>query len=165
MDPYSTHVPVTALALHKTAELYPTLPILECGCGYYSTPMVWLLAQGRPVTVMSADPEWASKFRKIVNVIDIELEAPKQWPDVKFGSGWGLALMDSEESVVNRATRIPALLDAAKVVVMHDAREDVIPQAKYHVVFQSFRPWTWIGSNVVDVAQWFPGGRDGTQHV
>jgi hypothetical protein len=123
--------------------------------------MVWLLAQGRAVTVMSADAAWADKFRSIANVIDVDLAAPKQWPDVKFGSGWGLALMDSEESVVNRATRISALLEAAKVVVMHDAREDVIPQAKYSVVFRGYRPWTWIGSNEVDVNQWFPRADDG----
>lgn len=155
MDPYSTHVPVTALALQKTGELFPDLPILECGCGDYSTPMVWLMANGRPRVVMSADPTWSHRYRSIVDVVDVELAAPKEWAPVDFGSGWGLCLMDSEESVVNRARHIPALLEASKVVVMHDAREDVIPEAAHFAVFRGFRPWTWIGSNVVDVEAWF----------
>lgn len=157
MDPYSTHIPVTALALHKTAELFPDLPILECGCGDYSTPMVWLLSEGRKRVVMSADPSWSHRYKSIVDVIDVELAAPKKWEEVDFGGDWGLALMDSEESVVNRAARIPDLLKVAKVVVMHDAREDQIPEAEYYAVFRGYRPWTWVGSNEVNVEEWFPG--------
>lgn len=156
MDPYSTHIPVTALALAKTGELFPELPILECGCGDYSTPMVWLLSQGRKTVVLSADPTWSRRYTGITSVIDIALEEPKKWREVDFGKGWGLALMDSEESVANRIQHIPALLDAAKVVVMHDAREDMIPEAEYGAVFRGYRPWTWIGSNTVDVESWFP---------
>ena len=156
MDPYGTHIPITALALAKTAELFPDLPILECGCGDYSTPMVWTMAQGRPRVVFSADPEWSSKYANIVDVVDVPLAGPKEWAPVNFGKGWGLVLMDSEESVVNRARHIPALLEASKVVVMHDAREDVIPDAKYYSVFRGFRPWTWIGSNEVNVEEWVP---------
>jgi len=158
VDPYSTHIPVTALALHRTAALFPDLPIMECGCGDYSSPMIKLLADDRTYVIYSADPSWASKYTNLADEIrNVPLAAPKQWQDVDFQEGWGLCLMDSEESVVNRAGRIPDLLGRSKVVVMHDAREDQIPDALYAVVFTAYRPWTWIGSNEVNVEEWFNG--------
>ena len=154
MEPYSTHTPFTALALMKTKELFPNLPILELGCGDYSSPMCYFLAQGRRYEIYSADPEWSSRFSDMARVNKVELAGPKQWAEVDYPRGWGLALLDSEESVVNRMKQIPALLKAAKVVVMHDAREDQIPDARFGAGFTRYRPWTWIGSDVVDVEQW-----------
>lgn len=154
MDPYSTHTPVTALALMKTAELFPDLPILELGCGDYSSPMCNLMAQGRGYVIYSADPVWSDRYKDIAQVRHVELSGPKQWAEVRYPGGWGVALLDSEESVVNRMKQVPALLEAAVVVVMHDAREDQIPEAKYSGLFTRFRPWTWIGSNYVDVERW-----------
>ena len=154
MDPYSTHLAITALALHKTATLFPDLPILECGCGDYSSPMIKLLSDGRKHVIYSADPQWSSRYSRIAEIVRVGLAEPKKWGEVDFKDGWGLALMDSEESVVNRIQHIPALLDRAKVVVMHDSREDAIPQAKHSFVFKDYRPWTWIGSNEVNVVEW-----------
>jgi len=154
MDPYSTHGPITALALMKTAQLFPDLPILELGCGDYSSPMCYFLSEGREYWICSADPDWANRYADIAKIKIVELSAPKQWKRVQYPQGLGLALLDSEESVVNRMKQVPALLEAAKVVVMHDAREDCIPEADYGVLFTRYRPWTWIGSNYVDVEQW-----------
>lgn len=154
MDPYSTHLFFTVVALYRTGREYPELPILECGCGDYSSPLIAALRDGRRHVIYSADPEWSSRFSGLAEVHDVELEAPKKWKMPDIPGGWGLCLMDSEESVVNRATRIPELLEKAKVVVMHDAREDVIPEAEYTSMLRSYRPWTWIGSNVIDVSQW-----------
>jgi len=155
VDPYSTHVPVTALALHKTAALFPGLPILECGCGDYSTPMIWMLKGGREHVIYSADPQWSSRYKDIAEIRRVGLEEPKKWAPVDIAGEWGLCLMDSEESVANRMQRIPALLENCKVVVMHDAREDMIPKAKHAAIFSVYRPWTWIGSSEVDVGAWF----------
>lgn len=155
MDPYATHQPVTALALRMTGELFPSMPILECGCGDYSSPLIWALKGKRRHIIYSADPLWSARFEGMADVVYVPLAGPKKWNDVAWPSGWGLALMDSEESVANRIRHIPALLDAAKVVVMHDAREDMIPEARHSAAFTVYRPWTWIGSNEVDVAAWF----------
>lgn len=163
MDPYSTHLYFTALALNKTAQLYPNLPILECGCGDYSSPVVHALRSGRGYVIYSADPEWRSRYEGIADVRRVDLAGPKKWAMPDIPDGWGLCLMDSEESVVNRASRIPELLDKCKVVVMHDAREDVIPDAKYKALLTAYRPWTWMGSNEIDVAQWM--ATDGTGHI
>jgi hypothetical protein len=157
VDPYSTHLYFTVLALKKTGEIYPDLPILECGCGDYSSPVISALRGPRSHVIYSADPEWASRYEGLAEVRHVALEAPKKWAEPDIPSGWGLCLMDSEESVVNRAARIPELLDKCKVVVMHDAREDVIPKAKYSALLTVYRPWTWIGSNEVDVAGWLNG--------
>lgn len=156
MDPYSTHFPITAVAAQKTLELFPDLPILECGCGNYSTPLLWLMAGGRKQVIYSADPEWSDHYKNLAEVITVKLDAPKKWEKVAFPEGWGLCLMDSEESVANRITHIPGLLEKSKVVIMHDCREDMVPDARYFAILQGFRPWTWIGSNSVNVEEWFP---------
>ena len=156
MDPYSTHLFYTVLALKKTGELYPDLPILECGCGDYSSPVITALKNGRPHVIYSADPSWSERYSDLAEVRDVDLIQPKQWDYPEISGGWGLCLMDSEESVVNRASHIEDLLGKAKVVVMHDAREDVIPEATYFKVLKAYRPWTWMGSNEVDITEWFP---------
>jgi hypothetical protein len=154
MDPYATHIPLIALALHKTQALYPDLPIMECGCGDYSSPMFSLLSQGRKYVIYSADPKWSSQFTDLAEVRDVELRAENHWRDVEFEAGWGLCFMDSEEFVVHRINHIPDLLDKCKVVVMHDARHGCIPEAKYSKLFTRYKPWTWMGSNVEDVSKW-----------
>ena len=156
MDPYSTHVAVTAMALQRTGELFPKMPIMECGCGDYSTPVCWMMAKGRRLDVYSADPSWSDRYRGIANVIPVPMRGAKEWGKYDIHREYGLCLLDSEESVVNRAKQVPRLLKAAKVVVMHDSREDVIPDARFCAVFTVYRPWTWIGSNTVDVESWFP---------
>jgi hypothetical protein len=154
MDPYSTHLFLTALALNKTGQLFPELPIVECGCGDYSSPLIAALRNGRDYVIYSSDPEWSKRYELFADVRHVLIAEKKRWvyPDIK--DGWGLCLMDSEESVVNRATHIPDLIEKCKVVVMHDAREDVIPKAKYQHMLVRYRPWTWIGSNEVDVGEW-----------
>ena len=155
MDPYATHQYILVKALLGTANERPGMPILECGCGDYSSPLIHALRDGREYDIWSADPDWSDRFRGIADsVTTVALNGPKEWSMPGFDRDYGLCLMDSEESVVNRASRIPELLNHCSVVVMHDAREDVIPEAKYRAVFTLYRPWTWIGSNEVDITQW-----------
>ena len=156
MDPYATHVPVTALALVRTAEIAPGLPILECGCGDYSSPMIHLLKGGREHHIYSSDPLWSDRFTDIADrIVKIEPVQPHKWGKWYVQERYGLCLMDSEELVVHRAKQIPRLLDGCLVVVMHDARASMLGTAEYEYLYNRYSPWTWIGSNSFDVRQWF----------
>lgn len=154
MDPYSTHLPVLVTALNYTMGVYPTLPILECGCGDYSTPIIKALRGGRKHKIMSADKDWYNRYADDVHSIEhVNLQGAHHWEDVEFTGEYGLCLMDSEEYVMHRVTHIPKLLEVCKVVVMHDAH--FIPEAKFSYMYRRYDPPTWIGSNHVDVREWF----------
>lgn len=154
MDPYATHLPVLVTALDYTRKLYPGLPIMECGCGDYSTPIVKALKGDRGHVILSADESWYKRYENDVDaVVHVELQGAHHWKDIRFDGNFGLCLMDSEEYVIHRVTHIPELLDSCKVVVMHDAH--ILPEAKYSYVYNKYEPHTWIGSNHVDVSEWF----------
>ena len=156
MDPYSTHIPITALALAKTAELFPDLPIIECGCGDYSSPMIQLLKGKRSHTIYSSDAVWSKKFKDLADlIVPVSPISVHQWGEFSINKQYGLCLMDSEELVVYRAKHIPALLEKCKVVVMHDARANMCDVGKFNYIYNLYLPWTWIGSNSVDVREWF----------
>ena len=156
MDPYATHLPVLVTALMNTRRIYPLLPILECGCGDYSTLIISQLRGMRRHIIMSSDPNWYQWYNgEVSKIIPVETVAEHQWKDVKFDDDpeYGLCLMDSEELVEHRVKRIPDLLRCCRVVVMHDAHR--VPEAKFSYVYSRLYPPTWIGSEHDNVLEWF----------
>lgn len=154
MDPYATHQPVLVKALVETQKLFPLKPILECGCGDYSTPLIRTLKGLRRHEIMSADPDWYEQYKDEVSaILHVEFQGVHHWADVEFKDGYGLCLMDSEEYVANRVQRIPQLLDRCDVVIMHDAH--IQPEAAYSFLYTRYFPATWIGSKHVNVESWF----------
>lgn len=113
MDPYATHLPV----LVETA-LRTTGPILELGCGDYSTPVLAAIAsqQGRRFTVQASDRNWSDRFKDIA---DVEMVDWLTWspPPGRFG----LVFLDNEEFTKERIKRLHQLAAVADVIVMHDA--------------------------------------------
>lgn len=55
----ASHFPILAAAIAKTAG-----PILECGSGDYSTPMIHFLAKDRLIVTAETDPDWMKGFEK-----------------------------------------------------------------------------------------------------
>jgi hypothetical protein len=158
MDAYATHIPVTALAIAKTGLLFPNLPILECGCGDYSSPMIELLKGERKHHILSSDPEWAMRYKNVADLITmVEAIEPHRWGEYAIECEYGLCLLDSEELVMYRMMQIPRLLKACRVIVMHDARSVMASLAKFTHLYTRYMPNTWIGSDSVDVAEWFAG--------
>lgn len=111
MDPYATHLE----ALVSTA-LATDGPILEMGCGDYSTPVLAAIANkmGRGFVVHSSNEEWASKFSDLADVNIVNWD---EWEPPQFG----MALLDSEEHTLKRLSRLPKLLEVGGAVVVHDA--------------------------------------------
>ena len=68
----------------------------------------------------------------------------------KNGQKWGMVFLDSEESVTNRAKRLPALAEVTDVVVMHDAQialhltqwDDLSAKYSKTDVYNKYTPWT-----------------------
>lgn len=113
MDPYSTHL----AALVDTA-MNSKGPILELGCGHYSTPVLASIAaaQERRFLVQASNEEWASQFK---DEVDLELVDWSVWAPPE--GRWGMVFLDSEEAVRDRIKRLPVLAKISDVVVMHDA--------------------------------------------
>ncbi len=164
MTPYSTHlVPSVTSAIH-THLLWPGSPILELGCGHYSTPLFSSIAkaQKRDFQIVTSDPEWAKSFQTDPNHLQI-IEF-HQWPEFVFEGEWGLVLVDHEEFVIHRFAQLFKLSEKAKVVVFHDANridEQEVSWGlihtlyKYVYIYDRYFPRTAILSNYVDPQEWF----------
>ncbi len=144
MDPYATHLEV----LIGTAAMTEG-PILELGCGHYSTlPLAALAAaQNRQFKAQASNREWAAQFGELVEVVDWNAWVP---PLPDGGGKWGMVFLDSEEAVRDRVKRLPILADITDTVVMHDANvaygvpgfKDLIAKYKQCLMFRRYVPWT-----------------------
>lgn len=164
MEPYSTHLVPTVTAAVRSGMLWPELPILELGCGHYSTPLLASIAkmQDRKLHVMTSDPVWAGHFEKDPH--EIKWVKPSGWPEASLEGDWGMVLVDHEEFVVCRFAQLLKLHQNAKVVVFHDANRieeegiswGLIQSLYKHVYFfDRYFPTTAILSNFVDPRSWF----------
>jgi len=112
MDPYATHQRALIAAAMITEG-----PIVEMGCGNYSTPLLYEVAksQGRKFTVYSTDREWSSKFTDYVDVVILE-----SWNDFPYPENVGLTFLDNEQYIRDRKLHVPRLLQTSDVVICHD---------------------------------------------
>lgn len=109
MDPYATHLPVLV-----REALQARGPILELGCGDYSTPVLAEIAQHveQPFFFYSADPVWSARFPTVQKYI-------VDWAAVKFPPA-DIVLLDNEQFTKDRIRHLPALSKTSRVVVVHD---------------------------------------------
>lgn len=140
MDKYATHLE----ALVESA-LSSQGPILELGCGDYSTPVLAAIArqQGRKFLVQAQDEAWAAKY---LDIAEVQIVKWSEW--VPHGQ-WGMALLDSEESTAGRIERLPALAEVTRLVVLHDADPSMgRPRwpdcsAGWEItLYKRYKPWT-----------------------
>jgi len=87
-------------------------PILELGCGDYSTPVLAAIAAhlGVQFSFMSSSQEWAEKYPG-GRIVD--------WETVVFPQA-DVVFLDNEERTRDRIKHLPALAKTSRVVVMHD---------------------------------------------
>ena len=132
MDPYATHQRLLIAAVMQTKG-----PIVEMGCGDYSTPLLAEIAgiQKRPFTVYTTAEQWGAKYRALADVHI--LHSWDQYPYPKCG----LTLLDNEEYVRDRKKHVPRLLDTSAVVVCHDMGLNEW-DARYFTVDEAHKPPT-----------------------
>jgi hypothetical protein len=166
---YGTH-----MAPLLTAVAYTTGPILELGCGDYSTPLLHALCSKTHRFLLSADTDkkwlhlfmdlenWWHQF-KYVPVYEDDWERnpkPHLWDEVGAGTRWGVVLIDHRPGE-RRAVDIKRLKDQADILVVHDAQElgynyaSVMGDFKYRYLYKRYSTQTLVLSNVIDVAALF----------
>jgi hypothetical protein len=144
MDVYATHLhPLVEVALDTEG------PILELGCGHYSTPVLSAIArhQQRRFHIQASDVSWLyqfSEFGDIEHVLDWDTWQPPE-------GDWGMVFLDSEQSTRGRIERIPQLREHTRVVVLHDAQGAVLRKRWSSCVEgwdvdirKRYNPWTAI---------------------
>lgn len=146
-DPWSTHLPALALAVMNFGKR-----VLEVGCGWYSTPLLYTLTQ--TVVTIETDAAWASKFTGITDgnikvVPDIRAAA-----EVFSVFPFDVVFVDCDP-VSQRVPCVSLFLDKPCCVVAHDTEAAnysvLLPMVKYVRHFDFIMPRTSFLSNVMDV--------------
>lgn len=162
-----SHFPFLASAIQQT-----TGPILECGAGWGSTPLIHYMANGRNVVTVETDKDWLSRFngyRTMTHTLErlspetldhhALIEAWTEYAKRVSTVRWGVVFLDQApgESRVPVAT---VLKHSAEFIVCHDTCADrpgsggnygwvhLEGHFKYRSVVERIRPSTTIYSNV-----------------
>jgi hypothetical protein len=122
MDVYATHLhPLVEMALQTELEG----PILELGCGDYSTPVLSAIArhQRRELHIHAGDANWLHRFAEYGDIVHVPDWEKWQAPKAPAKDGmWGMVFVDSEQSTLGRIERIPQVRAVTRLVVLHDAQ-------------------------------------------
>ena len=118
IDGYATH----QQALIKAA-LESKGDILETGCGYYSTPLLYEIckARGTKLISMVQDMEWANNFKQLIGehyeqiVVNFDNKLPLK-------GKYGMVFLDHEQFVKDRILHMENLFNHTNVIVAHDSQ-------------------------------------------
>lgn len=151
----STHNPVLIKLIPQT-----TGDVCEVGAGFYSTPILHWLSQGRKFVTYENDPgylHYAKKFQTNNHSIRTQKE-------IDYDRHWGVVFIDhslrnDDGSRVEGRDRGDDVLrfKNADIFVLHDTEdpkyryEQLWPKFKYVYHYKNAEPWTSVISNTVDV--------------
>lgn len=136
IDLWSTHLPVLAAAVAKTQG-----PILELGCGHYSTRLLHALCDGRELITVDGNANFVemmkpliSPFHQIVCVSDIAA-----WVASTLAAGdlphFAFVFEDSGRAQL-RPNNIAALRGHADFFVVNNTEPDPRSDARYRPVYR-----------------------------
>lgn len=158
--------PMDLVATHQRcligAAMRTSGKILECGVGWYSTPLLHEIAtvQKRPLWTVDNNPYWLAQFLSLENEWH-KLQSVGWWGELELQDHYGLAFVDHGQPC-RREDEIRRLIDRTEVFVMHDTEEDfaygygrIMPMFKYKFTDKCQKAWTTVASNSVDVSKWF----------
>jgi hypothetical protein len=156
MHPGATHIALLAATVARS-----TGPVIELGCGYFSTPMLHHLCKGRHLVSIDHDPAWVDQFRDLENA-DHTLLCVKDWSEVTGNKlsfdlrcEWAVAFVDCAPAEA-RVPLIEQFSKIAKQIVIHDTEhslygyEKIWPLFKYRYDDKRLGPWTSVVSNTVE---------------
>lgn len=143
VNPYATHQRLLVRYLMQT-----TGPILELGCGGYSTPLIHEIAesQGRHVDSVDSDPSWMRMFQQFESNLH-KLHLVADYDDFPPRPHYGLAFIDHAPHL-RRRVDIRRLIGAADVFVIHDTEspeygyDEIWPLLEEIETDKSQKPWT-----------------------
>lgn len=167
MDLVATHQRTLVAACLRTKG-----PILECGVGWYSTPILHSIAaaQGRDLLTVDNNSHWLKQFQGLNKAYDRHKFLLVGWwgefyydMTIDFPSdGWDVIFMDQGQPIEREyATR--ALINNGKIFVFHDTEEGfaygydrILPMFRYRWTDECQQSFTTIASNAVDIRNWVP---------
>lgn len=155
MDSKSTHFPILAACTVRT-----TGPVLELGCGDYSTPMLHYICNGRRLVSLDHDPGWLERYRDLESH-NHSLHLVTDWAAMKMidNEEWDVAFVDHAPAQ-QRVYEIKRLMDRAQYIVIHDTEdpggiynyEAILPAFKYRYDCKRWPTWTSVVSMFRDFA-------------
>ena len=145
-DPWSTHLPALATAVH----LYGG-NVLEIGCGWYSTPLLY--AMSKNVLTIETDPVWAKKFESITKDHLLLVDNLVETIEDLVGQ-WNVIFVDCEGNDLRRRC-VELFINSKCCIVAHDTQEahyqTLVRKVKYQRHYDFIMPRTSHLSNVLDV--------------
>jgi hypothetical protein len=161
MDPYSTHLPVLTAAICRTAKG----PVLELGCGYYSTPVLHEICAVQNRILISADNDksWLEKFEYMQSEKH-QFYCPADWTKLEVIDvyRWSVVFIDHHPPL-RRKIDIERLQNNADFLVIHDTEnpiyhyEQVLAAFKYRFDYKKLHPWTTVVSQFYPPAELLEG--------
>ena len=125
IDGYATHQQALVKAALETKG-----NILETGCGYYSTPILFEIckARGKKLVSMVQNLQWAKNFEHLIGehyeqiVVNFEEELP-------IKGKYGMMFLDHEQFVRDRINHVNHMFKFTDVIVAHDS--NLIPNYRF----------------------------------
>lgn len=152
MDPWGTHIPILAACVTATNG-----PVIELGCGLYSTPLLHALCvqKGRRLVSMDLDGKWLSRFATVLRGPLHEFHHVQDWDRLPTGI-WSVALVDQTPPSA-RAPSIRLIKGKCDLIVCHDSEhrlygyEAALADFKNRVEWRRYAPWTTVVSDTMDL--------------
>jgi hypothetical protein len=171
---YGTHFPALA-----TVVMHTTGPILEMGCGDYSTPMLHALCAPTKRLLVSTDvsKDWLEFFldmqrdwHQFIHVPAYEEESAlnniwfsmgqDEWDSIGTDTHWSIVLIDHSPGL-RRVVDLERLRPYTDIFVIHDTEDKrygydrVMRKFKYVYEYRRYHITTTIVSDTIDVAKFF----------
>jgi hypothetical protein len=147
---YGTHIPILVKIMGITKG-----PVLEMGCGFSSTPLLYWLCQeqGRKFVSFENDEKWIKKVGYPVTYV-------KDWDKADIEKAhWSVALLDHRPGERRHLDAL-RLKDKADFIILHDSEpgmdiyyqySKIYPSFKYRFDYTKFLPHTVVLSNLTNV--------------
>lgn len=146
-DSWSTHFPALALAIHKYGPR-----VLEIGCGWYSTPLIYTMSDC--ALSIEDNPDYVRPFEtlcpgRIIHHQHVVAEAFRQ-----ASRPWDVVFIDCHDAN-DRLIIACFFLNRPVCIVAHDTEapywQPLLKNVKYQRHFRFMTPNTSFLSNVIDV--------------
>lgn len=169
-DPnYGTHmVPLATVVAHTSG------PVLELGCGDFSTPLLHAICSVNKRLLVSTDTDkkWLSLFLDLENewhkfiyvpVYTDDLNAnpqPKKWDTIGTDVHWAVVLVDHRPGE-RRIEDVQRLRSHTDIFVVHDTQqptygyEPILSTFKYKYIYERYTTTTTLVSDTIDIAALF----------
>lgn len=151
IDPYATHLPALMACLARSSG-----PVLELGCGAYSTPSLSEVCriQGRRLVSADNNRAWYERIAESFNGMHEVVHVPDWSASPLPDQYWGVALVDHSPAN-QRIVDVRRLAKAGtELIVLHDTDKPefygyrpLFDEFKHHYTYKTLTPWTTVFSN------------------